>query len=109
MLMFHQLLVLTIVLAPVLFLMDTSEIDSQWPYVTILALVTTALGHTLFIHSLKYFSVSTASIMTSALPVYGILIAFFFLGEIPNTSVFIGGILIISTVVIEGIRSQKKI
>lgn len=108
MLMLYQLVVLTIVLAPFLYTMNTSGIITQWPYVTILALVTTALGHTIFIHSLKHFSVSTASIMTSALPVYGILIAFFFLGEIPNKNVFIGGTLIISTVVIEGIRSKKK-
>ena len=108
MLMLYQLLVLTIVLSPFLFLMDNTGITTQWPYVTILALVTTALGHTLFIHSLKHFSVSTASIMTSALPVYGILIAFLFLKEIPNKNVFIGGLLIISTVIIEGIRSQKN-
>lgn len=108
MLMLHQLLVLTIVLSPFLFFMDTSGITTQWPYVTILALVTTAIGHTIFIHSLKHFSVSTASIMTSALPVYGIIIAFLFLKEIPNNNVFIGGLLIISTVIIEGVRSKKK-
>jgi drug/metabolite transporter (DMT)-like permease len=107
-LMFYQLLVLTIVLSPFLYIMDTSGITSQFPYVILLALLTTAIGHTLFIYSLKHFSVSTASIMTSALPVYGILIAFFFLGEVPNKNIFIGGLLIISTVVIEGIRSQKK-
>ena len=107
MLMVYQLLILTIVLAPFLVVMDTSGINSQWPYVTILALVTTAIGHTLFIHSLKHFKVSTASIMTSALPVYGIIIAYLFLNEVPNKNVFIGGFLIISTVIIEGIRSKK--
>ena len=108
MLMMYQLLILTIVLAPFLYFMDTSGIKTQFPYVLILALVTTAIGHSMFVHSLKYFTSSTASIMTSALPVYGILIAFFFLGEIPSSNVFIGGLLIISTVLIEGIRSRKK-
>ena len=108
MLMLYQLLILTIVLAPVLFLMDTSGITTQFPYVILLALLTTAIGHTMFLYSLRYFSVSTASIMTSALPVYGILIAYFFLGELPNTNVIIGGLLIISTVIIEGIRSKKR-
>ena len=108
MLMMYQLLILTIVLAPFLYFMDTSGIKTQFPYVIILALVTTAIGHSMFVHSLKHFSVSTASIMTSALPVYGIIIAFFFLGEIPSSNVVIGGLLIISTVLIEGIRSRKK-
>lgn len=108
MLMMYQLLILTIVLAPFLYFMDTSGIKTQFPYVIILALVTTAIGHSMFVHSLKYFSVSTASIMTSALPVYGIIIAFFFLGEIPSSNVVIGGLLIISTVLIEGIRSRHK-
>lgn len=108
MLMMYQLLILTIVLAPFLYIMDTSGIKTQFPYVIILALVTTAIGHSMFVHSLKYFTSSTATIMTSALPVYGIIIAYFFLSEIPNKNVFIGGLLILSTVIIEGIRSQKK-
>jgi len=108
MLMMYQLLILTIVLAPFLYLMDTSGISTQFPYVLLLAIVTTAIGHTMFVHSLKHFSSSTASIMTSALPVYGIIIAYFFLDEIPSKNVFIGGLLIISTVLIEGIRSRKS-
>ncbi len=107
MLMMYQLLILTIVLSPFLYFMDTSGISTQFPYVLLLAIVTTAIGHTMFVHSLKHFSSSTASIMTSALPVYGIIIAYFFLDEIPSKNVFIGGFLIISTVLIEGIRSRK--
>jgi drug/metabolite transporter (DMT)-like permease len=108
MLMMYQLLILSFVLAPFLYVMDTSGIQTQFPYVIILALVTTAIGHSMFVHSLKYFTSSTATIMTSALPVYGIIIAYFFLSEIPNKNVFFGGLLILSTVIIEGIRSQKK-
>ncbi|MDA7558411.1 DMT family transporter [Flavobacteriaceae bacterium] len=108
MLMMYQLLILTLILAPFLYFMDTSGIQTQFPYVIILALLTTALGHSMFVHSLKYFTSSTATIMTSALPVYGIVIAYIFLNEIPNKNVLLGGLLIISTVIIEGIRSQKK-
>lgn len=108
MLMFYQLFILTIVLAPVLYFMDTSAIKSQYPYILILALITTAIGHSIFVHSLKYFSASTASIISSALPIYGIFIGFIFLGEVPNWNTFFGGLLIISTVVIESIRSKKK-
>lgn len=105
-LMFHQILILTIFLAPVLFLMDTSAIKTQFPYVLILALVTTAIGHSMFVHSLKYFSVSTASIINSIQPILGIIIAFIFLKEIPTWNTFFGGLIIVSTVIIESLRSS---
>lgn len=106
MLMLFQLFVLTVVLSPVLLLMDTSGIRTEFPYVIILAILTTAIGHTLFVKSLKYFSASSASIITSALPVYGIIIAYFFLGEIPRWNTYMGGLLIVSSVIIESLRSK---
>ncbi len=108
MLMLHQLLILTIVLLPILFFMDNSGITTQYPFVILLALLTTAIGHTMFIYSLKHFSASTASIITSILPFYGILIAYFFLNEIPSKNTLIGGLIIISTVIIESVRSKVK-
>lgn len=107
-LMFYQVLILTAILIPTLFIMDTSTIATQYPYVILLALLTTAIGHTLFVNSLKYFKTSTASIISSTQPVFGIVIAFLFLNEIPTWNTFIGGTLIISTVVIESIRSKDK-
>ena len=88
--------------------MDTENIKTQYPYVILLALVTTAIGHTLFVNSLKYFKASTASIIGSTQPVFGIIIAFFFLNEIPTIHTFVGGALILATVVIESIRSKNK-
>ena len=106
-LMFYQILILSIVLLPTLFMMDSSGIKTQFPYVILLALLTTAIGHTLFLQSLKYFTVSTASIISSIQPIFGIIIAYFFLNEVPTWSTFWGGLLILSTVVIESIRSKK--
>ncbi len=107
-LMMYQTLFLTIILLPFLFIKDTSNITTQYPYIILLALVTTAIGHSLFINSLKYFSVSTASIVGSTQPLFGIIIAYIFLNEIPTLNTFIGGSLIIATVIIESIRSRKK-
>lgn len=107
-LMFYQVCIIAIVLAPVLIFMDTSNIATQYPYVILLALLTTAIGHTMFIKSLKYFKASTASIIGSGQPVFGIIIAFFFLNEIPTIHTFVGGSLILATVVIESIRSKTK-
>lgn len=108
MLMFYQISILSVVLLPVLFTMDTSGIQTQFTAVLLLALLTTTIGHTLFLRSLKYFSVSTASIISSIQPIFGIIIAYIFLNEIPTWNTFWGGALILSTVVIESIRSQKS-
>lgn len=108
MLMFYQVLILAVVLIPSIVLFETSAIETQFPYVILLALLTTAIGHTMFVNSLKYFKVSTASIIGSTQPIFGIIIAFLFLKEIPTWNTFIGGTLIISTVVIESMRSKRK-
>ena len=107
MLMFYQTSVITIVLFPVLFFMDVSGFQSQVPYLLLLAIITTAIGHSLMVHSLKFFSASTATIIGSIQPVFGIIIAFVVINEIPAVNTIWGGLLIISTVFIETIRSKK--
>jgi len=107
-LMFYQVIIITVLLIPVLIYEDTSNIKTQYPYVIILALLTTAIGHTMFVNSLKYFKASTASIIGSMQPVFGIIIAYFFLNEIPTIHTFVGGTLILATVVIESVRSKTK-
>ena len=107
MLMFYQTLIITVLLLPTLFFMDVSGLESQFPYLLLLAFLTTAIGHSLLLHSLKYFSASTASIISSLQPIFGIVLAFFFLQEMPTIHTFWGGSLILLTVVIESVRSKK--
>ena len=107
MLMLYQTTIITIVLFPVLFFMDSTGFESQYPYLLLLALLTTAIGHSLMVHSLKFFSASTATIISSIQPIFGILIAFLLIDEIPKTKTIWGGLIIILTVVIETIRSKK--
>lgn len=107
MLMFYQVAIISILLFPVLFFMDLQGFESQFPYVLLLAIVTTAIGHSLMLHSLQFFSASTASIISSLQPIFGIMLAFFFLQEIPTWNTFFGGSLILATVIIEGIRSKS--
>lgn len=107
-LMMYQTMFLAIILLPFLFIKDSSNISTQYPYIILLALVTTAIGHSLLIRSFKHFSISTASIIGSTQPIFGIIIAFLFLNEIPTLNTYIGGALIIGTVVIESVRSRKE-
>lgn len=105
--MFYQMLVVTAILLPLLLVYDNVLVTHQWPALVTLALVTTSIGHTLFVLSFKHFSISTASIMSGVQPVYGIILGMLFLNEIPGVNTIFGGLLIIATVVIESIRSYK--
>lgn len=107
MIMLYQLIVIAILLLPVLFLSDISNIQSQIPLLLIIGLLTTAIGHSMIVNSLKHFSVSTASIISSVQPIFGIIIAYIFVTEIPSTNTYIGGSLILLTVIVESIRSKK--
>ena len=107
MLMFYQTVIITILLLPTLFFMDVSGLESQFPFLLLLAFITTAVGHSLMLHSLKFFSASKASIISSLQPIFGIILAIFFLNEIPTWNTFWGGSLILLTVVIESFRSKK--
>lgn len=106
-LMFYQVVIITMCLSPTLFFMDISGVQTQFPYLIMLALITTALGHSLMVYSLKFFSASTTSIISSVQPIFGIILAFLFLNEIPTLNTFLGGGLILATVVIESIRSKR--
>jgi len=108
MLMFYQMVIITLVLWPVLFIFEANPTTNDWQALLVLALVTTSIGHTLFVMSFKNFSISTASIMSSVQPIYGILFGMLLLNEIPSGNTLIGGFLILTTVVIESVNSSKK-
>jgi drug/metabolite transporter (DMT)-like permease len=107
-LMFYQLLIIAICLSPFFLFLDTSGIIPQFAANLTLALVTTAIGHTLFLYSFQYFSTTSVSIMSSAQPIYGIIIGMIFLKEYPDLSAIIGGSIILLSVVLESMRSYKK-
>ena len=107
MLMLYQTAIISVLVVPVLFFVDVSGFKSQLPYLVLLALLTTAIGHTMMVKSLKHFSASTASIISSVQPIFGIIIAFFVVNEIPSWNTFWGGSLILLTVIIESFRSKK--
>lgn len=107
-LMFYQILVVSIVLIPSIFFSEFSEVTSQWKPLLVLAILTTCIGHTLFLQSFKNFTITTASIMSSIQPVYGIILGAIFLSEIPSLKTLIGGTLIISAVIIESIISVRN-
>lgn len=105
--MFYQLTFILFLLWPAFLLVDYQPISSDWKIVVVLALLTTALGHTLFVRSFKNFTIGTVSIMSSVQPIYGVLYGVLFLSEIPAGNTIIGGMLILLTVIVESILSKK--
>ncbi|MCG9972083.1 DMT family transporter [Christiangramia crocea] len=107
-LMMYQMVIISCLLLPVLFIFDLSKVVSQLVPIFVLAFITTSLGHTLLLMSFRNFSVTTASIISSAQPVYGILIGMLFLGEYPALETVIGGLLIICAIFVEISRSMRR-
>lgn len=108
MLMLYQVIIVTFVLSPLFFFTDETPKSTEWIALLLLALLTTTIGHTLFLKSFKNFSVTSASIIGSIQPIYGIILGILFLKEIPNPNTIIGGVLILTSVVIESIHSRKS-
>lgn len=107
-LMLYQTIIISVLLLPMLFIKGVDNLESQLPYLLLLGVLTTAIGHSLMTHSLQFFSASTASIISSMQPIFGIILAIIFLNEIPTKNTYLGGALILVTVIIESIRSKKK-
>ncbi|MFK5974258.1 MAG: DMT family transporter, partial [Flavobacteriaceae bacterium] len=106
-LMGYQLAVVCVLLFPAYFIYDLNAVIPEWKGLIGLVVITTVLGHTLFINTFKHFSITTVSILSSIQPVYGIIIGAFLLSEIPSLPTIFGGILILASVVIEGFRSYR--
>ncbi|MEP2056894.1 MAG: DMT family transporter [Maribacter litoralis] len=108
MLMTYQTAIVGVLLFPFLFSVTSNTLLGQWEVLVALAVLTTAIGHTLFLMTFKHFNITTVSILSSVQPVYGILLGAIFLSEIPKGTTILGGILILSSVVIESVRSKKS-
>jgi len=104
--MFYQMIVIVFFLWPVL-IGENLPSSNEWTGILTLALITTAVGHTLFVRSFKNFTIGTVSIISSMSPIYGILFGMLFLQEIPALTTIFGGALILTTVVIESFQSNK--
>ena len=107
-LMFYQMIVITLLLWPVLFFFEIEPTSTDWFGLAVLAFLTTAVGHTMFVLSMKNFSIGTVSIISSIQPIYGIIFGMLFLGEIPALTTIFGGLIILTTVVIESIQTGRN-
>ncbi|MCD6543496.1 MAG: EamA family transporter [Flavobacteriaceae bacterium] len=92
---FYQDISATLILVPILFLIDFSLNWTGIGQLILLGGVFTAIAHTLFITGLSTIKVHEASIIANMEPVYGIVFAFFLLNEHPSWNVLLGGAIIV--------------
>lgn len=107
-LMTYQAGVAVLVLIPFLFVREAVPGPDAWPYLIGLGVLTTAIGHSLFLGTFRYFSVSTVSILSCVQPVYGILLGVVFFREVPELSSIVGGVLILSAVAVEAWFTTRR-
>ena len=106
--MIFQLLIVIIILFPLMPNYSIMDAKLEWPFLLVLGIITTAIGHTLFLNSFSYFNISTASIMSSIQPIFGVFLGALFLFEVPSIKNIFGGFLILITVIIESRQFNKN-
>jgi len=105
---FYQDFFATLLLLPSIFFVRPEFKLRNILLLIILGLFCTAGAHSLFIKGMKYIKAQTASIIGSLEPVYGIILAFVLLGEIPSLRTIFGGIVILGAVFIVTLRIKAK-
>ncbi|MFO7734564.1 MAG: DMT family transporter [Candidatus Aminicenantes bacterium] len=73
----------------------------------LLGIFCTGAAHTLFIKGMKHVGARTASILSSLEPVYGIVLALAFLGEVPALRTIAGGALILAAALVVTVRAGR--
>lgn len=92
---FYQNGIAAFILLPFFALDIITGTEKDWIYLLLLGLIFTAIAHTLFINSMKDIKAKTASLIASLEPLYAIVLAWIFLGEIPSLRMYLGGLIIL--------------
>jgi drug/metabolite transporter (DMT)-like permease len=92
---FYQEFFATLFLLPFFFFLRPALNLKTIILLCLLGVFCTAGSHSLFIKGMKYIRAQTAAIISSLEPVYGIIIAFIFLNEIPSLRTILGGMIIL--------------
>lgn len=82
---------------------------TQWLLILLLASICTAYAFTASVHVMKRLSPYTVMLTTNLEPVYGILLAYFIIGDDEKMSMpfYIGSVIILATVILNGIIKNK--
>lgn len=76
----------------------------DWYRLAYIAVVFSALPYVLLTHSVRFLDARRAGSIISLEPVYGVMLAALLIGEVPEFSVFAGGIIIVLSSALETLR-----
>ena len=106
---FYEQLVVFIVLFPLCIAVGLNPVSkSDIFYILLFATVFTLVSRYFYINGLKGVSAQTAGVISCLEPVYGIILAFIILGEVPTVKEIIGGLIIMGAAVYSSMRAVKK-
>lgn len=97
-----------IFLSPFLFYIMPDINSTSWMQLIVLGVLFTAIGHFLFINGLKKTSAQAASFIANMEPVYGVILAFFLLGEKPAFEAIVGGGLILFSALLASLDRKSE-
>ncbi len=106
---FYEQASATLLLLPALFIVKPQLTGMDIGLLILLGTVFTGIGHTLFITGLKGVSAYMAAIITMMEPLYSIALAYFLLGEKVSINVFIGGVIILGSVLYLSLAETKSV
>jgi drug/metabolite transporter (DMT)-like permease len=105
--MFYQVAVAAIVLLPFLSPDIDLVTDHRWLYIVVLGVIFTAVSHTLFIDSLRLIKASTAGMLTSLEPIYGIILAAVLISEMPEVKTVAGALIVVTAALYTSLRVHR--
>lgn len=106
---FYEQITAVFFLLPFIFLIHVEPTSTDMGLLILLGVFTTALAHSLFISSLKKIPAQLAGIVSSLEAVYGIVLAFLILGEIPAIREIVGGIVIVSVAILGQMKAKRAV
>lgn len=106
--MFYQTLVASIVLIPFMSAAPLTMPSSGWLLTMILAVFFTATPHAMLAGSLRTLKAKTVGLVSCLQPFYGTVLAALILAEWPTLKTIIGGLLIVTTALVETWRTHEQ-
>ena len=103
--MFYQALVAGLVAWPFVRQASSGISPVTWLQLALLALVFTAVPHSIFAGSLRALKAKTAGLISCLMPVYGVVLAWVVLGEVPAPATVCGGMIIVTAAFFESARA----
>jgi drug/metabolite transporter (DMT)-like permease len=104
---FYQVAVARVVLFPFVTPGIDLLVEHRWIYLILLCVIFTAAAHTLFVGSLRMISASTAGLIASLEPIYGMIFAAVIISEIPGIRTVAGAIIVVGAAVYTSIRANE--